>query len=361
MRERVLTPRELNWALLARQLLLRRSRLPLVRALEHVAGLQAQYAPSAYIRLWSSLERFRLDDLTRALGRRRAVQGTLMRSTIHVVSARDYWLFAVGVRRARAEWWARTWGREIEPSVLDEAEKQVRALLGEGIRHRDELVERCGSTLVWQGLPLELVRVPPSGTWERRRADLFAAADSWLGAPTVDEQAGLEHLLRRYLGGFGPARLRDAADWAGVNVAMLRPVAGRLRLRRFHDEQGRELLDLPRAPLPAADCPVPARFLPTFDAILLVHARRTQILPEEYRPLVFSTKTPQSVNTFLVDGAVAGTWRVERGTRKATLVATPFAPLPLLARRDLRAEADRLVRLHEPDAPGHGVLLARGS
>jgi hypothetical protein len=130
----------------------------------------------------------------------------------------------------------------------------------------------------------------------------------------------------------------------------MRPAAERLRLRTFRDEEGKVLLDLPRAPLPDGDTPAPVRFLPTWDATLLVHARRTQILPERFRPLVFHTKTPHSVNTFVVDGAVAGKWRVERAATKATLLLEPFDALSQAAERELRDEGERLVRFHEPDA-----------
>jgi winged helix DNA-binding protein len=362
--ERVLTTRDLNRALLARQLLLERSRLPLTRALQQVAGLQTQYAPSAYIGLWSRLERFALDDLTRALERRRAVQATLMRSTIHVVSRSDYWLFAEGIRRERREWWNRVHGKLVGDVDTEAAARLVRGALGDGPRHRDELVELVRpldptrGTAVWNGIDVDLVRVPPSGTWERRRADLYAMAESWLGPPRVDEHEGADHLLRRYLGGFGPARLTDAADWAGARVTALRPAAERLGLRRFRDEEGKELLDLPRAPLPGGDTSAPVRFLPTWDATLLVHARRTQILPERYRPLVFNTRTPHSLPTFLVDGAVAGTWRVERTARKATLVLEPFERLSAAARSEVREEAERLVRFVEPDARAYAVRAA---
>jgi hypothetical protein len=346
---------------LARQLLLERSRLPIGRALEQVGGLQTQYAPAAYINLFSRLEGFERDALTRALERKRAVQGTLMRSTIHVVSPRDYWRFAEGIGPSREQWWLRTHGREHGTDVdLRAISRRLRAELAGRVWHRNELAElraSHGSTL-WTGAWVALVRVPPSGTWERRRADLFRLAEEWLGPSDADEEAGLEHLLRRYLGAFGPARLAEAADWAGVDAAKLRPAAGRLRLRRFRDEQGKELLDLPRAPLPAGDTPAPARFLPVWDATLLVHARRTQILPEEYRPLVFSTKTPHSLNTFLVDGQVAGTWRVERSKEKAELVLRPFGPLGRAPRNELVAEGERLVRLHEPDAERFAVRVA---
>ena len=362
MSERVLPERELNRALLARQLLLERARAPLTRALERVGGLQTQYAPSAYIGLWSRLERFELADLTRALERRRAVQATLMRSTIHVVSARDFWLFSEGIGPSREQWWLKTWRKaEAAGADLSAIRAQLRSELAGRTWHRNELTELLdghGST-IWSGVWVPLVRVPPSGTWERRRADLFRLAEEWLGPSDADEERGLVHLLRRYLGGFGPARLADAANWAGVPVTRLRPAAERLALRTFRDEAGRELLDLPRAPLPPGDVSPPVRFLPTWDATLLAHARRTQILPERFRDLVFHVRTPQSVATFLADGAVAGTWRVERAARKATLIAEPFEPLPRGSRADLLDEAARLVRFHERDAESFAARVAR--
>jgi hypothetical protein len=352
---RTLTTRELNRALLARQFLLERSRLPLTKTLERIGGLQAQYAPSAYVGLWTRLEGFRRDDLTQALERRRAVQGTLMRTTIHIVSSGDYPLFAAATRESRREGYRRRVGDTDMPAVA----ARVRRALADGPRRRSELVEVVGDTTVWNGIGawVDLVRVPPSGTWDRRRADLYGLADDWLGPYEATADEGFEHLLRRYLVAFGPARLADAAGWAGVAPARLTPVAGRLALRRFEDESGKELVDLPRAPLPDANTTAPARFLPVWDANLLAHARRTGILPEEYRPLIFDAKTPHSMNTFVVDGAVAGAWRVERTKTKARLLVEAFERLPAKARRELEAEGERLVRFHEPSAVSHEVSV----
>lgn len=360
MSERELTTRDLNRSLLARQLLLERSGLPLARALERVAGLQTQYAPSGYIGLWSRLERFELPDLTRTLERRRAVQATLMRSTIHVVSAGDHPLFAEGTRFARRDSWLRYHRERLGDVDMEKVAACVRAALAGGTKRRAELVELVGDTAVWNGVGtwIDLVRAPPAGTWERRRADLYAAAEDWLGPSAATPEEGLEHLLLRYLGGFGPASLGDAANWAGVPVTMLRPAAERLRLRAFRDEAGNRLLDLPRAPLPGGEAPAPVRLLPTWDATLLVHARRAQILPEQFRPLVFHTKTPHSFPTFLVDGSVAGRWRVERTARKATLVLEPFESVPRAAQRELREEAARLVRFVEPEGSAYAVKRA---
>ncbi len=364
MSEPVLSVRDLNRALLARQLLLERSRLPLVRAVERVGGIQAQYAPSSYIGLWSRLERFALRDLTRALEQRRVVQGTLLRSTIHLVSAGDYWAFAVGSRSARQESWLRFDKKRISNADLESTAKSVRAQLSGRVAPRDELLELARRrdperpTHLWNGLSawVDLVRAPPSGTWERRRADLYALAEDWIGPPSVTPGEGVDLLLRRYLAGFGPARLADAANWAGLAVGELQAAAERPRLRRFRDEEGRELLDLPRAPLPDGSTPAPPRFLPTWDATLLAHARRTQILPEQFRPLVFDTKTPHSAPTFLVDGAVAGKWAVERSAKAAALTLEPFERLPAAARRELQQEGERLVRFVEPDADSYRVV-----
>ncbi|HEU0303425.1 MAG TPA: winged helix DNA-binding domain-containing protein [Gaiellaceae bacterium] len=333
MAERVITERELNRALLARQLLLQRARLPVPRALERMGGIQNQYAPNAYIRLWSCLEGFRRGDLTRALERRTVVQGTLMRSTIHTVSAREYWLYATGMRRAMREWTLKV--RRGSERELRRRDDRLRAALRDGPRSVKELGDLAKGFV---GLWGELVRVPPSGTWDRRRADLLATADHWLGSCQVSEEEGLEHLIRRYLGGFGPASLKHVSSWAGVPPKHLEPAAARLRLRRFRDEHGGELLDLPRAPLPPAGTPAPVRFLPTWDAILLVHARRTGVMPEDYRPVVFSTKNPPSVPTFLVDGRVAGAWRYEAGR----VELEPYERLSRAAERELRAEGKRL-------------------
>jgi hypothetical protein len=341
-----LTSRELNRALLSRQMLLERSGLSIPRALDRMGGLQAQYAPSMYIGLWSRLRDFKRAYLDRALIRRSVVQGTLMRSTIHLVSASDYWPMAIGIRRARREHWLKTGRREVSAAQMAAAARKLRSRIsGTEMRRReiDELL--AGGSVVTNGvnLWLDLLRIPPSGTWERRRADLYALADDWIGPPArIPEDKALELLIRRYLGGFGPAPMRDIAGWAGVPPKRVAAVAQALRLRRFRAEDGQELVDLPRASLPDPETPAPPRFLPTWDATLLVHARRTGILPEEHRPKVFNARTPQSVSTFLVDGQVAGTWIFENEKVKLS----PFGRLDASARRELHEEGERLTGLH---------------
>ncbi len=321
--ERTLSQRELNRALLARQLLLERARLPIPRALERLGGIQDQYAPNAYIRLWSCLEGFRRDDLTRALERRSVVQATLMRETIHVVSRRDYWPFAVAIREAQREWFLRVRKPRPKERDLERHADELRKLMADGPRRHDELVQVVGRSWGMVGPWLDLVRVPPSGTWEKRRAHLFQTAETWLGPEDAAEPDARDHLVRRYLAAFGPASRKDIAGWSHLRPTDLAPVLERLQLRHFRDDAGGELLDVPRAPLPDPETPAPVRFLPTWDAVLLVHARRSGVLPEEYRPRIFSTKMPQSVGTFLVDGAVAGTWRYADGHVRWESVRAP--------------------------------------
>ena len=342
MTERVLTPRELNRALLARQLLLERRRLPLQRAVEQIGCLQTQYAPSAYVGLWSRVDGLQREAVTRALERRTLVQATLMRNTTHVVSRADYWPLNLAIRSERLAWAKRV--QRADERALRKAAARLRSFLGSDVRSRKEL-EALGSD-VWRpavDLFAPLVRVPPSGTWERRRADLYALAEEWVGPePEVSEEDAREQLVRRYLGAFGPAPRTDVADWAGVRVGALTAALERLELRRFRDERGRELLDLRSAPVPSAEMPAPVRFLPTFDATLLVHARRTGILDEEHRKRIFHVRNPQSERTFLVDGKVAGAWRYDDGRVRLD----PFRRLPRGARAELEDEAERLAAFH---------------
>jgi Winged helix DNA-binding domain len=344
--ERVLTQPELNRAVLARQLLLERAGTPLPRALERVGGIQAQYAPSMYIGLWSRLEGFARDDLTRALERRRVVQGTLMRVTIHLVSRADYWPIASAVRGARRGLWLRTHPGPPDAGRLVAAARTLRSALAStpsGTLRRAEVEERLGKPEAWGvGLWLDLVRAPPSGTWERRRADVYGDAEAWIGPARPGAPDGVELLVRRHLGAFGPAAAGDIATWAGLPARVIAPGLERLDLRRFRGPAGELLLDLPRAPLPHPETPAPVRFLPTYDATLLAHARRAGILPEEHRARVFHTRMPQSVGTFLVDGAVAGTWRLVAGR----VTPEPFARLDAATRREVREEAGRLTDFH---------------
>lgn len=263
-----------------------------------------------------------------------------MRGTIHVVSARDYPLLAAGVREARRDWWLPlSRSRRLDVDYAEMAAATDR-LLADGPLRRRGLVEG----LEQEGFPreafegvafwIDLLRVPPSGTWERRRADLYQTAERWLAKGSVDAEAGLRHLVARYLGAFGPATPASIGSRAGIPVETLVPYMERLELRRFRTEDGTELVDLPRRRIVAAEADAPVRFLGPWEAILPAHARRSGVLPEEFRRLVFSNKNPHSVGTFLVDGRVAGAWSQEGGEVRVE----PFSPVPRRWKQDLEEE-----------------------
>jgi hypothetical protein len=343
----VLTARHLNRALLGRQMLLERSALPLTSVMERMGGIQMQYAPAGYIGLWSRMRDFERPMLTHALEDRRAVQGTMMRGTIHTVSAADYWPMMAGISRVNREWFSKQ-VRAMAETDMVAVVSAVRGELADGPLRLAELAARLEArgfpprSAGWASWWVELLRVPPSGTWERRRADLYELADRWLPRRKVSEDDGIEHLIGRYLGAFGPAPPRDIASWMGLNVGQMRHVAGRMDLREHRDELGGSLLDLPDAAIPDPGTPAPARFIAVWDAMLLVHARRTQVLPEEYRALIFNTKTPHSHNTFLIDGQVAGTWRFDAGE----IQLAPLRPLSTSEQVGLDEEAHRLAAFH---------------
>ncbi len=346
MSPETLTARALNRALLARQLLLERAEVSIPDALERLAGIQNQYAPNAYIRLWSCVAGFGRRDLTAAYEDGSVVQGTLMRGTIHTVRREDYRLLLGAVQRSIREWAAKA---TKAPATLDrsDAVARVRAALADGPVKRPALLAllRNEHPAIRFSIDTDLaiLRIPPSGTWERRRADLCALADEVIGpADNVPEPTALPDAVQRYLRAFGPAAANDVASFLGMAVSPVRAALATLDLRRFHTEDGTELLDVEDGPLPHPDTEAPVRFLPTWDATLLVHARRTQILPEAYRPLVFHTKMPPSYPTFLVDGQVAGTWRWEEGR----IELSPFRRLSAAERRAVDEEAAGVAHLH---------------
>jgi hypothetical protein len=276
-----------------------------------------------------------------------------MRVTLHSVTARDYWPIVAGIRRARQEWMLRVTQGMRGSFDVEEIARALREVLEPGpLRARDvtaAMTERGFPTQAvgWASLYVDIVRIPPSGTWERRANDLYELAERWLppdSTPTglPEEIDGARLLVQRYLGAFGPARPADLAGWAGISLQLVKRALDGMELRRFRDEQRRELIDLPGAPLPTDGIAVPVRFLPVWDPTLLVHCRRALILPEEYRPRVFNTRTPHSVNTFLVDGQVAGTWRHEEGR----IVTNSFETLAPRAQREVDDEAERLSKLY---------------
>ncbi len=331
---RTLSRRELNRALLARQGLLERSRRSLPATLMRMGGLQAQYAPSMYVGLWTRLEDFERGTLTRALERRSLVQATLLRATIHLVGREAYWPWALAVRDTRRARWLAAYRGAPAASAMEDAAAALRRALADGPLWRKEIEALIGKEPTRGiNLWLDLVRVPPSGTWEHRVANRWGLAEDWIGPPEpgLTVAAAREALVREYLTAFGPAAPADVASWTGIAPRELAPVLGSIRTRDFVTEDGTPLLDLPRLPLPDPDVPAPVRFLPTYDAVLLAHCRRTGILPENHRPRVFDTKMPASIGTVLVDGEVRATWKPD-GNAIAVAPLDPAGEVPAVMR-----------------------------
>ncbi len=338
---RTLTLRELNRATLARQLLLRRHRLSATQAVERVAGLQAQWSPSPYVGLWTRLDGFEPRALDRALLTGRVVKATLMRLTVHLVSRADYASYTSAFDGGRAtklpgpalefaERHAEAVRDHLRGAALSRAE--IYAWLAEkrGVDTRPEALPG----LSWEALRIRgrIAHTPDSALWAARRMR-FATVDDDL----VEPAAGRVTLVRRYLAAFGPATRADIARWSGVRVRDLESAIAALEpLRRFRDESGRELLDLPRAPRPHGDVAAPARLLPRFDNLVLSHDDRRRVIADEHRAAVI--QGGEVTATFLVDGFVAGLWSFA-GSR---VRLEPFAPLPRAARRELAEESARL-------------------
>jgi hypothetical protein len=338
---RTLTLRELNRATLARQLLLRRHGLPLVRAVERVGGLQGQWPPAPYVGLWSRLDGFRRETLELALRQQRILKATVMRTTLHLVSARDYALFTAALDGGRA-----LGLRDAEVTFGERFGARAREYLAEGPASRREIFDRLEQEfgigepdalfLSFYAVRIRgrIVHSPESAFWKAPQRMRFVALD---GVLLPDVLTARVELVRRYLSAFGPATPADLRQWTGMRGRDLASALQALEpLRRFRDEAGRVLLDLPRAPLPPADTPAPVRLLPRFDNLLLSHDDRRRVLPEEYRRTIIQGGMVEQA--FLADGFVAGMWSLEHGRVRIA----PFAPLPRATRRELEGEAARL-------------------
>jgi uncharacterized protein YcaQ len=347
---RALTLRALNRTLLARQLLLERRATPLVRALEATGGLQAQDPVAPLFGLLSRLDGFGAEQLARAVHERRVVRGTLMRGTVHLVSARDYLALEPAIGPMVRELHRRYQRDRAELGDVSRVTAEAMAVAAEPMSTA-ALNERFGEDGWWRiRREGRFLHAPLAG--ERsgfgRRA-LFVSADAWLGAaPEASREEAMEHLVRRGLGGFGPMTLADLAAWSGLSAAALGPAVESMALVRRRDEDGRVLLDLPRRPVVDGDAPAPPRLLAAFDNTILSHADRTRVIDDDARRTVIRGGIVDAV--VLVDGFVRGRWRIARARRSAELVVERFAPIPRAHARALRDEAERTLAFAAPEA-----------
>ncbi len=379
MAERVLTTRELNRATLARQMLLVREATPVAKALTHVAGLQAQAVIPPFVGLWTRLDGFRRDQLTKPIERGRVVRATMMRHTLHLTTVADYVALRPAIQPALARSFTGTARRRIEGLDLEPILRAARKRLKKGpatFAELRELVsklapERDPNVLAYAVRTyLTLVQVPAGGRWGYSSTAPYALAEDFLEQPVPDSSEPRE-LILRYLAAFGPATVGDVQCWSGLTglsgaVEELKDPkkepkkAAKAGLRVFRDERGAELLDVPGATLPPGDAPAPPRFLPEYDNVLLAYADRARVIPDAYRRAVFLTAGRVRA-TFLIDGLVAGTWKVEREKDAARLLIEPFGRLAKKDRDALTSEGESLIALLEEGTRATSVRFARAN
>jgi hypothetical protein len=355
----LLTRRALNRATLARQLLLERAQLPAPRAIERLAGLQAQAPLSPYVGLWTRLQAFQAEELADLMRRRAVVRATLMRVTVHLVTARDALAWRPILQRvADGGWRGSQWSKQIgtaQPSAVLAAARELidveavgRTELGNLLAQRfpDADPYALGGTVMYLQ---PTVQATPRGVWGEGGPTKLRSMQSWLGRE-LDPKPSVDDLVLRCIGALGPMSVKDVQAWCGLT--RLREVVDRLgaRLRRFRDEDGAELFDRPRSPRPDPDTPAPVRYLPEYDNLLLSHADRRRVNPEGRQIPLFPGNGAR-LGTFLVDGMHAGHWRIrtERDSAAAVLELEPFHRLTPTDRDALTAEGLELLRFAAPD------------
>lgn len=362
-----LTLREVNRATLARQLLLERAPLDVPTAVQRLGALQAQRPRAPYVALAARLEGFAREDLTAALHDRSVVRATLMRETLHLVTAADYPHDAAAMRPFFRALRAHHLPPGVDMARVAELAGHAAAALGEPLEATAlrpllrALEAEIDDDRVWRRVRTNaaILHVPGAEAHAFGPRNRFVAASAWLGDVEAAEEEGVRRLVRRYLAAFGPASRADAAAFTGLAVGTLAPAFAALEpeLERLEDERGRELWDLRDAPRPPGDAPAPLRLLGEWDNVLLAHADRTRVFDDETRRRVIR-KNGDVVPTILVDGVVAGTWWWRRRKDVATLEATPFRKLAKAQRAELARESAVALAVLEPDANTFEVELA---
>jgi hypothetical protein len=359
-----LGPRAQNRALLARQMLLGRERMTALAAVEHLVGMQAQAPLAPYVGLWSRLDGFRPESLSSAIVERRVVRTSLMRSTIHLVTADDaLWLRPLIAPVLERGFRTSPFGRRLEGIDLTDIQAAGRALVEAHPMTSPELAARLAArwpeidreSMVYSiGYLVPLVHVPPRGVWGETGPVARTTLKSWLGRP-LDMAPSIDDLVIRYLAAFGPATAMDIQAWSGLT--RLRAVVERLRprLATFRDENGRELFDLPAAPRPDPETPAPPRFLPEYDNVLLGHADRSRII-QAGRRIPLPPGNGATRGTVLIDGMFAGEWQISTHRGRATLEIDPFETIPAAELPELHEEGARLLAFAADDTDGRIVV-----
>jgi winged helix DNA-binding protein len=367
-RPRTLTLRELNRATLARQLLLRRAKLDVVAAVERLAALQAQWSPSPYFALWSRLTGFKREDLWSALESHAIVRARLMRGTLHLVSARDFYAYAVATQDLQRGAWNRIQvTRGADPARMAalavayaRTPRQKEDVIAHLRTRMGDVFNERFAWLLWRYVSAhaDLVSAPPGGHWEYGGTEApYVAAKHWIGGDgRPSEAAALERLARRCIAAFGPVSLADIVKFAGQVAPRIRPALDALapKLRLFKDEAGRNLYDLPTGPRPRPETRAPVRFLPRYDEMVIAYQLRDRIVSPRFRSALYA-KNGIIEAAVLVDGMVAATWAIARTKDEAVLEIHPLTRIVASDRAETTAEGERLVRFAAPEARSYGV------
>ncbi|WP_159888251.1 winged helix DNA-binding domain-containing protein [Paenibacillus puerhi] len=361
---KVLGKRALNRALLARQMLLSRVQLPVLKVIEKLVGMQAQAPNAPYFGLWSRMEAFRHEELSQLLRDRQVVRMALMRSTLHLVSTHDALQLRPWVQSVMDRSLNGAFGKQLKGIDTDALSTAGRAWVDKEPMTLSELGRRLceqwpqlnpetAASVIRNRVPL--VQVPPRGIWGESGQAVHTSVEAWLGRP-LSANAETEWIIKRYLEAFGPATMKDIQVWSGVSrlnesIDSLRP-----ELVTFRDELGAELFDLPDAPRPDAETPSVPRFLGEFDNMLLSYADRSRIIDEMYRKRVF-TANGIVRPTILLDGFVTGTWKLTRERYRTVLCIEPFRKLSEQDRDALSYEGKGLLQFAASDAPSHDICF----
>ena len=332
---RRLTRPELTAALAARQGLIERWRLDPAEAIRRLTPLQGQHPPAPFIALAARLDGFSRADLEAAISAGTVVKTTINRLTLHLAAAADYPAYAQITRQTRMRAWRKQYAHLDEAEVAAEltgwfSTPRGNAEIRERIRAYEGVTPDPWTPIIFARMLLPLIQLPPAGYWDDRRRALFAVDPR----PLPDPAGAATLVLERYLAAFGPASKRDLAAWAGVAQRDFAPAWERLETVAYRDEQGAELRDLPGAPLPPGDTPVPPRLLAHWDQPLLAYADRERVMAPEVQALKLTLSGDPTVT---VDGRVAASWAI----RDDVLEITPHVELSRAQRAAIREEALR--------------------
>lgn len=362
----MLTRRALNRALLARQLLLQRTTLPPLKVIERLVGLQAQEPNDPYLALWSRITGFQPEQLAELITTRQVVRTTLMRTTIHMVTAADCLALYPVMEpvHQRSVYSSRDHRQALSGVDIPRLQALGRSLIENQPLTRAEFGPQLAKHFPGQdpaalaravNYLLPIIHVPPRGVWGTTGRTRLTTADAWLGR-TPERDPTPDAVVLRYLAAFGPAGAADLRTWSGLN--RMADVLERLRtqLVSYRDEHGRELFDLPGAPFPDPDTPAPVRFLPEYDNVLLSHGDRTRIIADEHRRRLVTTNR-RVYGTVLVDGFVRATWKIQKTATVGTLAIEPLERLSRQEIAEVKEEGAGLLSLLAPKIPSHRIRV----